>query len=85
MFKIQLKDQEVLNSYHDPDRDIVALDLYPSVPEDLRDWAQRIGLKGPALKNFLDNMNEEYTVQVMVDRNTGDFKIADVHFYPRKS
>ena len=73
-----LTDQATLDSYHDESREIVSLALYPSVPEDIADWAAEVIPDKQARENFLEAIGEEYSIELMVDKNTGEFNIAAI-------
>ena len=73
-----LKDNDVLDSYHDENRQMVALDLYPDFPEDMDKWAKEVIEDPQARETFLRAIGEEYSVQLMVDAETGKFEIASV-------
>jgi len=73
-----LKDEDVLDSYHDVYRKIVALELYPEFPEDIDVWAKEVIKDPKARQSFLQSIGEEYSVQLMIDTKTGEFNIASV-------
>ena len=83
MTDISLINEEVLNSYHDEDRNIKALHLYPQVPEDIRQWAEQVIPNLEAREEFLRNIGEEYFVEIMIDGDTGYFEIGGITFYPK--
>lgn len=73
-----LKDEDVLNSYHDVCRKIVALTLYPNFPEDMDKWAKEVFEDPKARETFLQSIGEEYSIELMIDTKTGEFNIASV-------
>ena len=82
---IYLHDDSVRETYHDPNREIRSLSLYPDVPEDVIEWAEQVIHHPVARANFLNKIGEQYSVELMVDAETGDFEISAVTFYPSGS
>ena len=85
MTDISLINEEVLDSYHDADRNIKLLELYPETPEDIEDWAKMVIEDPEARQEFLKNIGEQYHVEIMVDADTGHFEIGGITFYPKTS
>jgi hypothetical protein len=63
--------------------DVVALDLYPSLPKDLDDWATDVMGDTPARDKFLNSIQEQYCVTLYVNRVTGEFYVGNATFFAK--
>ena len=72
-----LSDDKVLESYHDPKKNIVAFDLYEFFPHDIDDWAEKVIEDETSRNHFLEQVKrKQYWIELMVDKDTGNFEIA---------
>lgn len=73
-----LSNQKVHDSYHNPNRKNIMLSLYPDIPSDIKQWATEALPNETTRSHFLNQIGEQYSIDLIVDKDTGDFEIAQV-------
>jgi hypothetical protein len=81
----ELLNKKAWKNYHNPNKNYTMIDLYPDTPSDMdTGWADHVDFESEeARANFMKNLpsNEQYCVQILVDKSNGNIDIAAVTIY----